>query len=452
MALLECNSFELEYSGRSLSIPNLSLDSGDIGLVFGHSDSHVSDFLLTLGGLINAQTITNPAEEGTLRRSVVQLPKHQLEKILLDGVSIYALDPATKAQKVGFVFDNPELGIFGRNVEEDYLHSLSAAGLEPSKDHTGSHLFRYGLGDRLGRQTSHLSGGEMQRLNCACALDRHPLLLVADFSYSNLDNDFLFDFITWTKKHCETHGAVAILAGIDHQQIRYDKMRYFVVDSGAVMRSASAPSWYLGADEQRKGLSDLLESRSKSDSTVLSVSNLARFSKKLNRRVTIPASFEINQGEIHLLTGANGSGKSTVAQFIVGRSLKHNSTGEFKLGDNVTPVLAPQFPERSFIGATVAQEIPDQQLRRSAGFTEEHDNIDPLQLDRNGRKLLAIASAIGYSQGLVILDEPTCGMDFSGKQKFVELINNHSTLAFLIITHDPALLGLGKITVLEESQ
>jgi ABC-type phosphonate transport system ATPase subunit len=64
--------------------------------------------------------------------------------------------------------------------------------------------------------------------------------------------------------------------------------------------------------------------------------------------------------------------------------------------------------------------------------------------------LLNIATNLFLSKKLVILDEPTCGMDFPSKIRFVDLINAFPELAMLIITHDQAIEGLGKRIEMQE--
>lgn len=179
---------------------------------------------------------------------------------------------------------------------------------------------------------------------------------------------------------------------------------------------------------------------------IIEVSNI---SKSFKNKILDDISFSINQGEVVSLTGLNGAGKTTLIKIILGL-LKPN-TGTVKL--NVIP--------KQEIGVILQDvSLPDDMrviewLTLISKFSEHSDsNLDIVlrkvnlqkyktslcnTLSGGNKRKLQFAVSIVNNPKLLILDEPTTGLDYKAKKEFWNLLKNmveKTSLTVLVITHD----------------
>ena len=175
------------------------------------------------------------------------------------------------------------------------------------------------------------------------------------------------------------------------------------------------------------------------------------------------ASLRIDAGEFIAVIGQNGSGKTTLAKHLNG--LLHPISGHVRLSGRDVRELAMntvaadigyvfQNPDHQIFAATVADEVafgprnfrvPANELAdrvRSAlqavGLNGLED-ADPFLLSKGHRQRLAVASLLAMRPRLLILDEPTTGLDFQEQRHMMDLLARlHAQgMAVLIITHSP---------------
>lgn len=434
--ILECKDLQLSHLGRTYTIGSFFLPRHTIALLEGDACAGISTHLELLSGVFTAGFATEPAATGRLKRTEVKPDTSQLGKIIFMGNPLYEMSAAQRGKNIGVIFENPEIAIIGSTVEEDYLHARLAAGGKPNREGISEELVRYGLAAKLSRRTHELSGGERQRLNCATALDKKPRLIIADLTSTNLDREFIREFFGWIKAACR-EGSSAILAGIDAADIESTDIdsgfKRYRVDNGSL--SEARTPFTPPAQEQGINLKALLKSRHISTAIALEMQGLHW------RDRTLPVTLKLHQGEIGILLGRNGSGKTTIANILLSRKKDRDLAGNYELHDSL-PLVALQHPERTFLRTTVKQELPVPELRNLCAITQEEENSDPLKLPRAKQKLLSVAVALYNSHHLAILDEPTCGLDYQLKERFIALLNHFSSLAVLIITHDEAIEAL----------
>ncbi len=180
--------------------------------------------------------------------------------------------------------------------------------------------------------------------------------------------------------------------------------------------------------------------------------------------------FEDNK--IHGLIGPSGSGKTTLVELINGLSFP--TEGTIKIGNDILnkkiskEVLSKirfnvglvfQFPEEQFFNSTVEDEISfalknyKHKLKRidkrvndalkMVGLSSKYLTLNPFYLSSNEKRRIAIASVLIYNPKVIILDEPTVGLDNKGKKYFIKLIKKlkndyHKTI--IVCTHDVDML------------
>lgn len=179
---------------------------------------------------------------------------------------------------------------------------------------------------------------------------------------------------------------------------------------------------------------------------IIEVSNI---SKSFKNQILDNISFSLSQGEVVSLTGLNGAGKTTLIKIILGL-LKPNA-GRIKL--NVTP--------KQDIGVILQDvSLPDDMkviewLTLISKFSKYSDSDLDLILQKvnlqkyknslcntlsgGNKRKLQFAVSIVNNPKLLILDEPTTGLDYKAKREFWDLLKNmvkKRSLTVLVITHD----------------
>ena len=165
---------------------------------------------------------------------------------------------------------------------------------------------------------------------------------------------------------------------------------------------------------------------------------------------------KVHENEIILICGDSGSGKTTLLEIISG--LIKPQKGEISWKNKVLSCrqrrwfcgVVFQFPERYFIGTTVGKElkIGHKFLReksieivlKKVGLADINLTTPPEQLSGGEQRRLAVAVQLLRNPTILLLDEPTAGLDWSMKSDIKNLILNlKDKNTIIIVTHEPAL-------------
>jgi|SRR5215831_2530751 len=428
--LLHSDPFQLGTDYGALSSGGFSLARNEIGILHALSSEKAAEFLYLISGLYNKRVLTKPARKGTLIREEIKVLVEDLSFLRFGANLLYEFskDNVARARKIGFIFENPELFIMGNTVIEEFRYGFAAAGKSPLPSQA---LERYGFGDnKILRQTEFLSGGEHHRLNCAAVLELKPDLLVADFSSSNLDPEFTTALINWLED-LALQGSSIFLTGLHPTRFRRLIPKSYVLENGVFSQRPPAQGLFPDSAEERQSLSSLLKPRDVGTSNVLEVKSVGV------PMITSPVSLNLRERELLILNGPNGSGKTTLGKILTKR-MKRGFTGSFWPND-ARPVMSLQYPDRSFVMTRVIDALPNRELLDMCGITEDQDLVHPRRLPRSQQKLLAVAITLSLSSTYAILDEPTSGMDFPSKKRFISLLNYFADKGILMITHDEAI-------------
>ncbi len=159
-------------------------------------------------------------------------------------------------------------------------------------------------------------------------------------------------------------------------------------------------------------------------------------------------SMEIGDGEFVAIVGSTGSGKSTLIQVMAGLLPSTGVTSDGRIG------LVFQHPEDQLFEESVEAELAfapknfgvdgDELNRRiddamrQVGLPEEYKSMSPLKLSGGERRRVAIASILSMAPDVLILDEPTAGLDAQSKRKLLETIRrlNEGGTTIIMVTHD----------------
>jgi energy-coupling factor transporter ATP-binding protein EcfA2 len=184
-------------------------------------------------------------------------------------------------------------------------------------------------------------------------------------------------------------------------------------------------------------------------------------------RVLDSIDLRVEAGDFLAIVGQNGSGKTTLAKQIVG--LLHPAAGRVMLSGKDRTTMRPaetarevayvfQNPDHQIFAATVEEEVAfgprnfglaDEEIKRrceevliAVGLHDERQS-DPFLLSKGERQRLAVASVLVLKPRMLILDEPTTGLDHREQLRMMALVRdlNRSGIAIVIITHTPWLVA-----------
>ncbi|MGA6970772.1 MAG: ABC transporter ATP-binding protein, partial [Candidatus Binatus sp.] len=191
------------------------------------------------------------------------------------------------------------------------------------------------------------------------------------------------------------------------------------------------------------------------------------FSYAGGSRVLDSIELEVGAGEFVAIVGQNGSGKTTLAKQIVG--LLQPAAGRVTIDGKDRAQMRPsetaravayvfQNPDHQIFAATVEDEVAfgprnfglaDDEVRRrcdealeAVGLQNERQS-DPFLLSKGERQRLAVASVLVLRPRMLILDEPTTGLDHREQLRMMALVRdlNRTGIAIVIITHTPWLVA-----------
>ena len=174
------------------------------------------------------------------------------------------------------------------------------------------------------------------------------------------------------------------------------------------------------------------------------------------KKVLDDINIKINNNEIILISGESGSGKTTLLEIISG--LTDPQRGRIIWKNQIMNSrrrrwlcgLVFQFPERFFLGATIGkelkfgyksmQETKIKNVLNKVGLSEIKLTAPPENLSGGQQRRLAVAVQLLRNPNIILLDEPTAGLDWSMKNDVIDLIFRLSSQnSIIVVTHEPEL-------------
>lgn len=428
---LSFESFSLQISDSSFLLKNVSfqLQPGKIFALVGQSGSGKSSLTLAALGLLNRQ-IPSAIYSGAIR---------------WNGVDLMRVSESTlcelRGREIGFVLQNrlgamnPIQSVF-RQVTEAMRHHFS-----PSKAEVDARFLEVikdvGLdADRNWKRTfpHELSGGERQRALIAGALICRPKLLIVDEPTSALDDLTSWELLNRLKKITQTENMALWLNTHD---LRISE--HFADTT----KSLSQIEQFIGTNPP---------------SPILPASNPIAQTHFVTK--TFPdlgvrgVSLEIRAGECLGVIGVSGSGKSTLARLWAGaieadegtvspsRESCHLVFQDANAALNPRLTVRRSLEEPLILRKTCARKgrsaVIEEALTR-VGLEPQHLERFPSELSGGEQQRVAIARAILSGAKVLLLDEPTAGLDERNQHRLIEILRDlrdSEGLAVLFVTHD----------------
>lgn len=472
----------VRYDGAErpvLSGVDLVVPEGELCLVVGGTGSGKSTLLRTVNGLVPHFT------GGTLTG-----------RVTVDGRDTRSHPPRELADVVGYVGQDPVAGFVTDLVEDELAYGMESLALpqQVMRRRVEETLDLLGLADLRNRPLLTLSGGERQRVAIGSVLTTHPRVLVLDEPTSALDPGAAEEVLAALHRLVHDLGLTVLLA--EHRLERVVQFADRVIrltglpglpgpvevgTPGEVMAGSSVapPVVQLGrvagwdplplsvrdarraAGPLRERLGGLLPPPSApspaSDAQV--VAELAGVTVRYGPVVALHGlDLRVRAGEVVALMGRNGAGKTSLLAALVGTV--RPVAGRVRLVDADPATLAgpallrrvglvPQEAADLLSAETVAQECAaaDADAGVCAGSAGTllarlcpglDSSAHPRDLSEGQRLSLALTAVLVAAPPLVLLDEPTRGLDYAAKSRLVEILRGLSAdgHAVLLATHD----------------
>jgi energy-coupling factor transport system ATP-binding protein len=468
---------------------DLTVPEGELVLVVGRTGSGKSTLLRTINGLVPHFS------GGTLHG-----------RVLVDGRDTRTHLPRDLADIVGYVGQDPLAGFVTDTVEDELAYGMESLGLSTDvmRKRVEETLDLLGLAEVRNRPVADLSGGQQQRVAIGSVLTTHPRVLVLDEPTSALDPVAAEDVLATLQRLVHDLGLTVVLA--EHRLervVQYADRVVLLPGEGRPVRHGTPgdilsdspvapPVVELGrvagwsplplsvrdarrlAGPLRSRLADVPapERRTTEGRTIASCAGLVVSYGRTPalRGVTT----RLSSGEVVALMGRNGAGKSTLLKALVG--MKRPTSGRVEV-DGLAPAglrpaeltrhvgMVPQVAADLLYASSVGRECvqADKDARVEPGTTLElFGRLSPgVPLDQHPRDLsegqrltLALSVVLAARPPLLLLDEPTRGLDYTAKHRLVAILrdlaeNGH---AVLLATHDVELVAevAGRVLVIAD--
>jgi energy-coupling factor transport system ATP-binding protein len=389
---------------------SLDVEPGEFVVLLGTSGSGKSTLLRALSGLV-------PHFHGGRFAG----------RVTVDGSDTRVVRPAELAGTVATLFQDPEDQVVFTRVAAEVAFGLENLGVAPLdiQSRALAALSVVGAEHLAERAVAELSGGELQRVCLASALALEPRLLLLDEPSSQLDRDAaeaLFE-------HARAQGCAVVVAEQRPDLPLEHADRVVFLRDGRIVDDL--PSAWTDPPPQvtkrRLGEEDVVRLESVS------------FAYAGGPPVLVEQSLTLRRGEVVVLVGPNGVGKTTIAKLATGL-LQPGAGRVVRWG---RAAYLPQDPGRYLVSETALQEVAlaagDVRARSALAtlglelFSARH----PRDLSSGERERLALATVVAVDPDLLVLDEPTRGVDPERKLELAALLRAQAAgRATLVVTHD----------------
>jgi len=496
--MIELRGVGVTYAGASrpsLRDVDLRIEEGELVLIVGPTGSGKSTLLRTLNGLVPHFS------GGTLTGSVV-----------VGGRDTRAHRPRDLADLVGFVVQDPTSAFVTDTVEDEIAYGMETLGVEPTamRRRLEETLDIMGLAELRDRSLRELSGGQQQRVSIAAVLAAGPRVLVLDEPTSALDPVAAEEVLSALHRLVHDLGYTVVLAEHRLERVVQHADRIVLVRDGVVsapldpaeamaLSPVHPPIVELG---RRMGWSPLpltirdarrragslrarlaaLDGTPAASAPVKDAASrsLVSVNRLVVRRGTVEAlskvTLGVSAGSVTAVMGRNGAGKSTLLAAMAGQlaatsgevSVAGSSPRRLAPHDRVRVVgLVPQDSNLLLYADSVAAECraADRDFAAADGTTrallariagEVDGDQHPRDLSEGQRLALALAIILAGRPQVVLLDEPTRGLDYPAKRRLVGILRDLAAEghAVIVATHDVELVAevAQRVIVLAEGE
>jgi len=420
-----------------------------------------------------------------LRQLKPQIAPHGTKSgaIVFEGATLENMSLRTAAAKIGFVMQSPENQMVTDKVWHELAFGLESLGLGTAEIRlrVAEMASFFGIGAWFHQSVAALSGGQKQLLALASVMAMQPSVLILDEPTSQLDPIAAGEFLNMIGRINRELGVTVILTEHRLEDVFHLCSCAYVMDNGRIIAKGSpgevglalkgnhgmflamptpmrvwaaceaeattacpitvndGAKWLNGKQIDKDKLQKKIPERTL-DAAVTLTDVWFKYEKKLPD-VIKGLNFTGHYGEITAILGGNGTGKTTMLSLIAGLNTPYRGN----VYANANVYVLPQNPQALFVGKTVLEDLneisQDKMLIQSIvnicwldGFLDSH----PYDLSGGEQQRAALAKVLLLQPKILLLDEPTKGLDAEYKQSFAAILHNLKKMgtAIIMVSHD----------------
>ncbi len=402
-----------------------------------------------------------------------------------------------QSQKIGFVGQNPESQIVTDMVWHELAFGAESLGLSNNeiRMRVAETSMFFGIEEWFHKKVIELSGGQKQILNLASVMVMHPEILILDEPTAQLDPIAAETFLEMLAKINKDIGTTVIIAEHRLERVFELSNNVLVLENGSIaaqgspqivgkilknikndmqlalptaMRSylelENGDSCPLTVREGRKWLEEFSkkcnitskiekkERQIKREKTVLEINNIWFRYERNEPDIIKGLSLNLYEGEILAIVGGNGAGKTTLVSLISEVNRTYRGRVKFHVDKKAISVL-PQNPQLIFLKSMIKLDLleiienseitPEEKatkLKEISKVFEIEEILEKHPYDVSGGELqrAALAKLLLNNPSILIMDEPTKGMDAHFKLRFLNILKSLKDIGVtvVLVSHD----------------
>ena len=422
--------------------------------------------------------------------------------ILFEDQPIESMDLRAQSSRIAYVMQNPDHQIVTDKVWHELAFGLESLGLDQAtmRLRVAEMASYFGIQGWFHRNVCELSGGQKQLLNLASVMAMHPDVLILDEPTSQLDPIAASDFLNTVRKINLELGTTVIITEHRLEDIFYAADRVAVMDGGRIIacdapravarklremnhdmfaalpaptrifygvEGAESGECPLTVREGRNYLSAHFRSGGASlpeeaaiddiEDPMLSIREIWYRYEKDSADILRGVNLDVPRGSLFAILGGNGTGKSTLLRAICGIcppyrgkiQIDGKPVKKYKSGQLFHKMLAmlPQDPQSLFVKKTVREDLAEMVGKGEETRIDEVAEIceiahllnsHPYDLSGGEQQRAALAKVLLTDPKLLLLDEPTKGIDSFFKQKFADILKKLTVrgVTVVMVSHD----------------
>ena len=419
-------------------------------------------------------------------------------RIMFNGIPMDELSPREQAAKIGYVMQNPDEQIVTDKVWHELAFGLESLGCDQTvmRTRVAEMACYFGIADWFHKDVSTLSGGQKQLLNLASIMAMQPEVLILDEPASQLDPIAAADFLNTVRKINLELGTTVIITEHRLEDIFPYADRAVVMEGGRIIADDTprkigkllyeqqSPMFtamptpvrvfygangvgdcpltvregrtWLGKNYAAPKVTELpRQQREVTQKPALTLKDLWFRYEKSSPDVLRGVTAEIPAGSLYAVVGGNGAGKSTMLKAICGICKPYRGkvqvfgrpVEKYKSAELFTGCLAmlPQDPKSLFVKKTVREDLEEmtsdpEKIREAAAVCQIEDLLDshPYDLSGGEQQRAALAKVLLTEPKLLLLDEPTKGIDSFFKEKLAAILEKLKArgVTVVMVSHD----------------
>ncbi len=388
---------------------------------------------------------------GSGKSTLLSLAKPQIApagdragQVRVYGRPVDDLDGA-EACEVGYVFQDPDNQIVCDSVWHEMAFGLENLGTPQGemRRRVAEASYFFGMGPWFHSDTDALSGGRKQLLALASTLVMQPRVLLLDEPTAQLDPIAARNFLHALFRVNRELGCTVVVA--THEP---ELMADYATCAFELVEGAVRPVEDLGRFKCEAALAERGALCDENAPVAVSARGAWFRYGRDDDWVLRGLDLEVRQGEVHALVGGNGCGKSTLLALIAGT--RRAQRGEVRSAISAKAML-PQDPKALFAEEHVDDELMEwahiggygaDEVRAMMGELGLADRagLHPYDLSGGQRQMLALGKLLLVHPRLLLLDEPTKGLDRAAREHVAGMIEaaRRDGVTVIVSTHDLA--------------